>query len=214
MKAILLPYSVTQFGKYLPGNVAQYVGRHVWMRRHGLSHETLVVCALGEAALLVGASLIWSAWLLPEKMFVWLAWIVAIVGVAVSATLLRALRRRWVWLADRLDQVRPEWITAAFGTYVVFFGLMALTLLVVAGVYRAPLSLLAAAAAISWAAGYFVIGAPAGLGVREAAFVSLLAGKMPENEVLLMVAAFRVATFGGDLLVFLAALPFAQREAK
>jgi uncharacterized membrane protein YbhN (UPF0104 family) len=67
-----------------------------------------------------------------------------------------------------------------------------------------PFALIAAASAASWLAGFVVIGAPAGLGVREAAFVALAGPALGEDRALLLIGLFRVVTFLGDTL-FLAA---------
>ena len=66
--------------------------------------------------------------------------------------------------------------------------------------YALPL----AANAASWLAGFVIIGAPAGLGVREATFVALAGAALGEGQALLLIGLFRVVTFLGDTL-FLAA---------
>ena len=48
-----------------------------------------------------------------------------------------------------------------------------------------------------------VVGAPAGIGVREAIFIALLHGQMAESDILLLAAGFRIATFSGDMLFLL-----------
>jgi uncharacterized membrane protein YbhN (UPF0104 family) len=65
-------------------------------------------------------------------------------------------------------------------------------------------AMLLAAGAASWVAGFVVIGAPGGLGVREAAFVALAGGALGESEALLLIGLFRIATFLGDTLLFAA----------
>ena len=64
--------------------------------------------------------------------------------------------------------------------------------------------MLLAASAASWAAGFVVIGAPGGLGVREAAFVALAGGALGESQALLLIGLFRIVTFLGDTLLFAA----------
>ena len=84
--------------------------------------------------------------------------------------------------------------------------MMALALMVPAQALPLPSSMwlaLPATAAASWMAGYLVVGAPAGIGVREFVFLVLLTGHLPEADILLLAAAFRVITFGGDCLLLL-----------
>jgi len=199
-------YAVAQFGKYVPGNVAHYAGRHTLLHKHGLSHASLVVCALLEAALLVCAALAWGAplidrlghWLSPA--LIWGA--IALGGLGCLALLM--------WM-PRLRQLvpAPAWLLPAVCVLLLFFALMGTTLYVIAAASGIPAGFLelTAVAALSWAAGYLVVGAPAGLGVREATFLILLRPHVPEGDVLLLAAGFRAATFGGDLLAFLCGLP-------
>jgi hypothetical protein len=46
-------YATTQIMKYIPSNVVHFVGRHVALRRRGVSHLALVATVFGEAAILV-----------------------------------------------------------------------------------------------------------------------------------------------------------------
>jgi hypothetical protein len=211
-------YAVTQFGKYLPGNVVQYIGRHAVLRRWGLSHTSLLACAVAEAGLLVSASLIWGAGLIDQLIPGLPGWTVATAVVLASLAVvivLARLRRSWNWLSTRLPAFLPGNLLVAGAFYLFFFGVMAFTLELVARplgdfAQTSPL-LLPATAALSWVAGYLVIGAPAGIGVREAVFLLLLKGYLPQDDTLLLVAGFRLATFAGDLLAFLAGLPFSAR---
>jgi uncharacterized membrane protein YbhN (UPF0104 family) len=210
-------YGVTQFGKYLPGNVGQYLGRHVVLRGMGLSHATLTMCAITEAGLLVCASLMWSAPLidlylpgLPAATLL----IVLPLGLLVVIAIFSVARVRIRWMENHVRHFAPAAIFVALALYLLFFAIMAMTLQLVAWTFDSQaLSFvqLSAVASLSWVAGYLVIGAPGGLGVREAVFLILLHGRMPEDQILLMAAGFRVATFGGDLLLFLLVVPFNAR---
>jgi hypothetical protein len=84
------------------------------------------------------------------------------------------------------------------------FGAMALALMSPAHILlrgeSGALWLVPAAAAASWVSGFLIVGAPAGLGVREMVFLALLHGHMEESDILLLAAAFRIITFGGDVL--------------
>jgi len=89
--------------------------------------------------------------------------------------------------------------------HLLFFVLLGISLYYPAMVLGAPvevLKVLPAAAAISWLSGFLVLGAPAGIGVREVVFVAVMAGWMPESDLLALAAIMRVVTFGGDLMAF------------
>lgn len=204
-------YLVTQFGKYLPGNVAQYAGRHVILRREGASHRSLVTCALAEAALLLLAAILWARPLLPMLVSApVVSWVFPVVMLAAGVCIaLGWLRRRVPLLSGSVEAFHPAWLMAALVAYVIFFAVMAFTLWLLCQGLRVDgpsYAYLAAVAAASWMAGFVVPGAPAGLGVREAAFLTLLGPSLPEADVLLLAAAMRVATFGGDGLACLAGL--------
>jgi uncharacterized membrane protein YbhN (UPF0104 family) len=206
-------YLFTQFGKYMPGNVAQYAGRHVLLRRQGLNHLALIYCTVTEAGLLTASALVFAAPLMAQLAFApSSAWIIALVlsSLVLCVIGIPWLRQRSAWLSTVIVHFSPGRLAAAFVLHLAFFSLMGFTLSIVASAVpdmaRHGVSLFAAAA-LSWLAGYFVIGAPAGLGVREAVFLFLLKGALPEEQILLVVAAFRVATFGGDVLAFIVALP-------
>lgn len=203
-------YSVSQFGKYLPGSVLQYLGRHAMLRAHDVSHRLLVLCALLEAALLVGAALIWAAPLAVHYVPVNapMIWVVVAAGLAFAGWL---LHRHAPSLGGGIA-ISPRWLMLAFALHLAFFGMMGMTFRVVAGaeiVATTGWPVLLAGVAASWIAGFVVVGAPAGVGVREAVFLTLFGALLGEQATLACVSAFRLATFGGDLLVFLAALPFA-----
>ncbi|MGC4037788.1 MAG: hypothetical protein QM764_17630 [Chitinophagaceae bacterium] len=54
---LMATYAVSQYGKYLPGNVMHYAIRHAWSRRYGVAHAALALASLLEAALLVLSAL-------------------------------------------------------------------------------------------------------------------------------------------------------------
>lgn len=201
-------YATSQFGKYFPGSVLQYVGRHTLLRQQGLTHRLLLLCALLEAALLIAAALAWAAPLatLYVPIDVPLAWGVIVAGLASAGWL---LQRHALKLGEGTS-VALRWLAVAFACYIGFFGTMGLTFDLAsgfAGTATVPVATRYAAVAASWIAGFVIIGAPAGIGVREAVFLALMAGALSSDATLAAVSAFRIATFGGDLLAFVVAWP-------
>lgn len=168
--------------------------------------------------MLVFAALTWGVGLIDRVIPGLPGWAVAMAIVLTSfvvAIVLERLRRSWIWLSTRMPVFLPGNLLVAGAFYLLFFGVMAFTLELVArplgDFARTSPLLLPATAALSWVAGYLVIGAPAGIGVREAVFLLLLKGYLPQDDTLLLVAGFRLATLGGDLLAFLVGLPFSAR---
>jgi hypothetical protein len=207
-------YATSQFAKYLPGNVAHYLARHAMLRRLELPHGGLVAAAGLEAGCLITAALIWAVPAAGNAfgriLHVPAGWLVLVLaggGLAALGLLRLAARhtrvRQWVALE------RPRFLLCALMAHIGFFGVMALSLGVVAAAMpdmHVRVWHLTGAVTTSWLAGFLVVGSPAGLGVREAVFAELLRGVAPENTILLLAAAFRVVTFLGDLGFFAAGL--------
>ena len=219
-RPILATYAITQFGKYLPGNVAQYALRHAWSRRFGLSHAGLGLASVLEAALLLLAAL--GLTLLGDMQRLrGLSALDPRFGVALLVTLLvvlgvglRLVRRREFAARWHVPALPPTATLAiCLACYAGFFVVCAALLDGLAHALAMPtgsFATLLAAGAASWAAGFVVVGAPGGLGVREAVFVALTGAAFGESSALLLIGSFRVATFLGDTL-FLAAGAIALR---
>lgn len=210
LRPLFSTYATTQFAKYLPGNIGHYLGRHLLLRRLGMGHRALLLATLGEAGFLVLASLVWAASaagiLLPRLAFAPSAWQVLLLEVALLGLGYACVQ----WWRHRSPLARawiplhaPGWLLAVLPLQMLLFAAMALALMAPAHVLLKEadgLWLVPAAAAASWVSGFLVVGAPAGLGVREMVFLALLHGHMEESDILLLAAAFRIITFGGDVL--------------
>lgn len=210
----------SQIAKYLPGNVFHLAGRHLLGRRAGLGHSTLIGAALHETLGLLTAAAVLSlagwTWLQGGESAgsAWLPILIVVVGLA-SPFLLAAARSRLPWLA-RLglpETGGPREIVRSLlpvlALYLAFFlgsGLIAATL-----VHRVDASITPAlpiaACTLAWMLGFVTPGAPAGLGVREAVLLGLLGPALGEPAALLLSLQLRIATSGGDLLLFLVSLP-------
>jgi hypothetical protein len=207
-KRLFAVYATSQFAKYLPGNVGHFVTRHVLLRRLGLGHAALLAGTLIEAGMLVVAAALLATGALPAFAPGWSGRVVAaaiVVVVAISLQVAFAFHRRPEW-HRWLPMHRPGYLLVAWPLQGVYFGIMALALMLPATALPLPSSMwlaLPATVAASWIAGYLVVGAPAGIGVREFVFLVLLKGHLPEGDILLLAAAFRVITFGGDCLLLL-----------
>jgi uncharacterized membrane protein YbhN (UPF0104 family) len=213
-RPIMATYAVTQYGKYLPGNVAHYALRHAWSRRYGLSHGALGLASILEAALLLIAALGLTlladvrqlqglSMLDPPLAIALLLALLVVLGFALRFARRRSFVDRW-----HIPTLPPTGVLAfCLACCTAFFvggaGLLdglAHTL----GFDVDSFAMLLAASAASWAAGFVVVGAPGGLGVREAAFVALAGGALGESHALLLIGLFRIVTFLGDTLLFAA----------
>ena len=159
------------------------------------------VCLVGAATVSLDRSR------LPLVLLGGLVAVALLAAMAIAATH-PGVRRRLA-LPDRRPAELARAVGGALVLYLLFFvaGGVLLVWLVAAVGGGIDLGARAAGAVIAafslaWAAGFLTPGAPAGLGVREAALVAALGGLLGEPTVLLAALALRVVTVLGDTLFF------------
>ena len=203
-------FSLTQLGKYLPGNVGHFVFRYALTRASGTPRAaTLAASALEPWLLLIaaltalvalgdvdwptrwGLSPIWGG-LLP---------VMALIGAAVGVIWVR--RQGWVEAIELKRLITPGALQGVFvlASAGLFFGVLALY----APVPMPPVSEVMAAAVLAWWLGFVTPGSPGGLGVREAVMTVALAASIDSATAVAAVAVYRGVTVLGDGLVFLLA---------
>lgn len=226
----LLPIlATTQFGKYLPGNVAQHIGRIALARSAGVQLPAAVFSVAYELllALVVSAhigalTLLWSP---PAALLTWriteyrLPLLVAVTVFAVAALWLapsfavwlgrlRAGQRSELESAPARLHLDPTTVVACCALYASGFATIGAGLWLVAHALTGPTAhvpsvlFFVGAFASSWILGFIAPGAPAGLGIREAMLSAWLSGVMDPVDVVLLVVTLRIATTLGDLLNF------------
>lgn len=210
-------YAITQIMKYIPSNLVHFVSRHVMLRRRGVSHFALVATVFGEAAILVcGACLailafeadvlsaIYGRYVRVEKSPIMVAVGLAFCLCATLIWLHGARIRRLISLGVHRRLV-PR-LMLALAAAAVFF---ASTALLVSMVCRLLLddpagfstAAVAATLAGAWVVGFIIPGASAGLGVREATVILLLAPAVGAGDAALIATIYRMVTAGGDALL-------------
>lgn len=220
--------AATQFGKYLPGNVAHHLGRVVVARSRGhetgpvvvsMAYETLIVLV---ACAHVGAlTLLWHP---PAELAQWplarhrgtfaLAVTAAALGLMLAVPLITRLLARRHGSPTGVGPTtagRPGWgaMAACYLVYAGNFFLVGAGLWLVAAalvpgqVTGSHVVLLTGAFASSWILGFLAPGAPAGLGVREATLSAWLGAVFGAPVAVSLVIVLRIATTLGDLLNFL-----------
>ncbi len=201
-------YSLSQLGKYLPGSVWQYVGRVMLYRAEGVPARNGTKALLVESYWLFGAaSAVGVAASAPH--------LLALVGfadarlaphaalaIAALALFLLGLREGTRLLAARFQAGGRAPIARVFlleiTTWVVF-GISFWMLFPVELRLLENLPLAIGAFALGWAGGYLAIFAPAGVGVREAIMVVLLADIMTVPMALAAAALSRLLYSATDL---------------
>jgi glycosyltransferase 2 family protein len=217
-------FFISQLGKYLPGNVGQFLGRGVLAKSTGIPVGVAVGTAVFEgiwnlvisaSLALLGTVVLWDltstqgaapafatklAWILPLALMApWL-------GIKVVNTFLPRLSMRiGGGQLLRLPQLR----TALFVSLLILVNFMqqgyvvklqAEHLFASPGVDWFSIALLYSSA---WVVGYVVPGSPGGLGVREAMMVVLLAPLTGPAVAAGLAVSMRLTTLLGDALTVL-----------
>ncbi|WP_245455545.1 MULTISPECIES: hypothetical protein [unclassified Mesorhizobium] len=188
-------YAISQFAKYVPGNIFQFAGRQAIGVAAGIGNGPLAKSTVYELAFLTIGGALFFPLVLPliaPSAPAWLGWTSFIVAMASA-----------LWLVTFAG---PDFGMAAI-FYVAFLALSGLVFALVFdlaggsgefGLHPA----IAGAYVLAWLLGMVTPGAPAGIGVREAVLLFLLGGFGSGAVILLAVVIGRVVTILGDLLFF------------
>jgi hypothetical protein len=200
-------FALTQLGKYLPGNVMHFVFRYALTRSAGSSRPAVLTASGLEPWILLCAALgllvILSGTDWPGR-FGWPGWLAGLLPALALAALAGVLP----WLRKRLPggQLSLVSLIPALVLQAGFLVGSALLFAVLLGLIddsgTAPLRAVLAASVLAWLAGFVTPGSPGGLGVREVVLSVALSGWVDAAAAVSAVAAFRVLTVSGDLLVF------------
>ena len=214
-------FFITQVAKYLPGNVGHHIGRMTLAKRSlGIPASATSASILQESALACLAALLTGLAcfaLQPAIRTIDDIDLRLVLGASIAAGLL-ALGSINAWKKARpvprnrtiawLLTMAPSWPSVA-SNLPFYFAITVLNGLAVALVASAimPITahdivILAGAFALSWVIGFLLPGAPGGLGVREAAFVALLAHAYTPSALLAIALLCRLASVAADLLIF------------
>lgn len=223
---------ITQFAKYLPGNVGQYVGRAAMSLARGIGIRAFGVTVVLEALLLiaaattvgVGAVLLSKAGseLLHDRAeqlaLLGIFLVTAITAIWLLAKFAPCVLRRFapqhahllegVTLPPRSDVMRACLLYVSMDC-ATGIGLIALAHLLLPTAAHDN-ALLIGSCALAWVIGFVTPGAPAGLGVREGLLLLMLGPVYGAGPASLLIIALRLATTLGDALWFavgLRALP-------
>lgn len=199
--------SVSQLGKYIPGNVGAHLGRASMGAHMGIPAKPMVqsmlleAAAVALAALAVGVvclALSGRAWFFSSPWQTLLA--LAIVCVA-TVFAHRILEKRVSWMPPL--PILGAAFFAYLGVYlVVGLGLTLMAIIALPSGVHYP-ALWCASFALGWVAGFFTPAAPAGLGVREGVMLSILQAVHTPSDALFLVLGLRLATLAADGMVFL-----------
>gem|GEM_PF-6181497 len=193
----------TQLAKYIPGNVLQHLARATLSMNRAISAKVFTQSIIQEMSLAVAVGLVvgFPVILSQEVALRWLADSYLIIGLGlviliVAAQLVCTRILRFNIFFPPLPQ--PPLL------YAIVYLLMGLS------IYELALALnievgfiyLVSSFALAWVVGFLTLGAPAGLGSREAILVILLTKHITPEEAATLSLAIRLATMLGDGISF------------
>lgn len=199
---------ITQIGKYLPGNVAHFVGR-AYLASKKIDNADIVFSLFVENVLLVAAGLILGLvyfLYIDMNKFVSLnsyliLLLLSIPGFFIGFYVLNKLKQRFNLLTINflsLIKILIIFMLMLTGGGFVIYILFYLT----SEPGAVSLLLCISSFALSFLVGFMIPGAPGGIGVREYAFVLLLSPFTDKAIALQAILFFRLINVAGDLLLF------------
>jgi len=216
-------FLVSQFAKYLPGNIGQHVGRVALANQLRWQPGRVVVSilvengfAVGAGCLVAGVGIAFGGVGALGATRVALAAAVLFCGWVCGVLILKALLARppakvarWLALSEPVH-VSTLALAPYLGVHLLSYagGFVSFTAIVWALLGQLPPDAwkIPAAVSASWLAGYLVPGAPAGLGVREATLTAILGSTVGTSTVVSAALIWRFSALLGDALVLLVGL--------
>lgn len=211
-----------QVAKYLPGNVFHFAARHVYALAAGLGHAGVATAAVAETVIMVGVAAVLSVAVPTQSLPVGLAWITAWRWLLVAGLIACILIGVYFWKQNgaRENADTRSWAAGCgrflmvASSYIALFLVSSIAFWIALDSNAPPPGTLVPIVAICWLGGFLVIGAPGGLGVREALFLALLGPTTGEAQAVLAALVFRAATILGDCLLTLVGYWIGRRTAQ
>ena len=223
LREALYVYTKANTGKYLPGNVMQYVERNLFADKMGVNQKKIAISSLIEVMSLVLVAFITAMLFSYDQLLlalqsvrealgnrtIYLAVVVIILCLAVFLLICVLLRKKIGGALKEysLTDFFRHLILGMLGQALVLsvLGLIFVMLYVFMGGKtngQVVLNIIAGYI-ISWVLGFVVPGAPGGIGIREMV-LTLLVGSVVGKELVLTIALIhRFITIVGDFLAYL-----------
>jgi len=199
---LISAFSISQIGKYIPGNIFHLAGRQLMGIAAGHSKSIIAKSLVWELVLLSIMGMTISSLALPYIAGLKMTHIGSIFGFTIFFILIAFVIRRYL---------SKEILLAAlsYGAFLLISGMFFCMIYQSLSNESLPLNIkvvVMASFTLSWLGGFLTPGSPAGLGVRELILVSLLGVWMNEAQLIFSVVMSRVISAGGDLISFFVGL--------
>ena len=222
---------LSQFAKYIPGNIAQHAARAAIAMRQGMTATSLVATVAQETVLAITASVVVGAlallasgrglsslgpdhvWVLTVSMGTLCIFVLLLLALSLRrfrpsgkvAGLLAALASLPGWRATG-----KAFSAYAFNYLLIGVGLWCVSIALDEST-RLTYLVATSAFALSWLLGFMTPGSPAGFGAREGIMLMLLQGTADFEKLVVFVLLARIVTMVGDVLSFVGAAALQAR---
>lgn len=204
-------YSVSCLAKYVPGSILQYANRQMLGKIYRLSQVNLLVASYIETVgVLLTSSLLGAICFLSiqlkDKVYIFSGIIFLILFIfGVLPIFYKFIKNHQYIKKVKWPELHFRKLLPLFGYYLGFFIISGILLVLIIMVEHNPMNLYKTIMIISiwslaWLAGYVVILAPAGLGVREAILIALLTPILSNHMAIIVTVLFRISLVIGDVL--------------
>jgi hypothetical protein len=214
LSPIVRAYVLSLLPKYLPGKVISQGVRARLALQAGVSGPAIsssliweVILVLGSAAVIAFVGLLDPASASLHEAASWLVRVFALGTLVLVVLGWVGLRSsRWGhWAGLQRVRERPLTVAVFLGAYALNWPIFAVSHWFLANaITDVSISLLMplmVALAVSWAAGFISVIAPAGLGIREGVLYLFVLGWMSEGQALLFVTLSRLLGFAAEVLL-------------
>jgi len=229
---VLAIFSIAQFAKYIPGNIAHHISRVALAKTYGFKVSIVIFTMAVEAAWLILAastisilSLIAARQVLfkyvPSIPSLWQLTLLIIVAVMIPIIgywTLNYWRPHFIqklFGVEKIESPNMPVLVVCFLLYSANLFLNGLIMVVLSqtlfGVKDSQIWFLSSIFAIAWVAGFLTPGSPAGLGVREAIIVASLSLIYNGGIAVGLAVSMRVVSILADGLAFIFAIVAKQR---
>ena len=218
-------YAKSNLAKYLPGNIAHYVGRQVFGYSLGITQEKIVSATIFEIIYMVVAATLLSfifmgrklfeiaSSLLPHIKIVVLIAILIFILLLIGAIIYFVIKRNTIIKQVLLFLKAKEfWLTSILVIilYCCTFIMNGVMLTSIIGLNItlniSKIGFIIAASIISWLIGFITPGVPGGIGVRESVLILILSPLLPNGIILLAALLQRIVMILGDIFAWILSL--------
>ncbi|MCR5828932.1 MAG: hypothetical protein K6F93_01110 [Lachnospiraceae bacterium] len=219
MKKAVYVYCRANLGKYIPGNVFQYIERNLFFSSYGISHtDTALASVIEVASLIIGAVILsvifgnFSVIVGVLESYTYLIPVACgliVLVIVVIALIFHRKKRSFGNIIKRFkERGGVKLLIFNVAAYTLILLIMGVSVVVAgsavttASAGAQPSGLLGAYIA-AWLCGFIVIGAPGGIGVREAVFSLIYYNTPYLDSVLALSILVRVISILADVISYI-----------